>query len=162
FKKAIKLDPKFALAHDNLGTALAGKGKPEEAIACFRKAIEFGPKLAQAHYNLGNTLLARGKPEEAIACYRKVIEIDPNYPEAHCKLGHALAYQARFGESLAALRRGHELGTQRRGWPYPSAEWVRQAEAKAALVANLPAFLQGKHRPGDNKERLALAEVCLA
>jgi hypothetical protein len=48
----------------------------------------------------------------------------------------------------------------RRGWPHPSAEWVSQAEATAALEAKLPAFLKGEFRPGDNKERLGLAGVC--
>ncbi len=46
------------------------------------------------------------------------------------------------------------------GWRYPSAEWVHQAEAKAALELKLPAFLKGEFRPSDNQERLGLAGVC--
>src|SRR5262249_11023622 len=160
YRKAIELDPKLALAHNNLGNALAGKAQWDEAIECWKKAIKLDPKLTLAHYNLGNALQDKGQLDEAITAYRKATEIDPNFAEAHCNLGHALARQGRFAESLAALRRGHELGTKQPGWPYPSAAWVRQAEANAALEAKLPAFLKGAFRPGDTKERLGLAGVC--
>ncbi len=73
-----------------------------------------------------------------------------------------MARQGRFAESLAALERGHELGPKQPGWPYPSAEWVAQAEAKAAMEAKLPAFLKGEFQPRDNAERLVLAGVCQA
>ena len=45
YNKAIKLDPKFARAHNNLGIALNDKGQLDEAIASYRKAIELDPKL---------------------------------------------------------------------------------------------------------------------
>ena len=37
YRKAIELDPKFALAHNNLGNALEDKGQVDEAIACYRR-----------------------------------------------------------------------------------------------------------------------------
>jgi tetratricopeptide (TPR) repeat protein len=162
YRKAIELDPKHGPAHNNLGLALYAKGQRDEAIALHRKAIELDPKSPEAHCSLGAALSEKGQVDEAIACYKKAIELDPKYAEAYCNLGNALAGKGRFAESLAAYRRGHELGTQRPGWPYRSAEWVPRAEELAALEAKLPAFLQGKHRPGDNKERLGLAAVCQA
>src|SRR5262249_43039748 len=57
---------------------------------------------------------------------------------------------------------GHELGSKQPGWRNPSARWVRQAEANAALEAKLPALLGGEYKPGGNEERLALAAVCHA
>jgi serine/threonine-protein kinase len=160
YRKAIALDPKLANAHSNLGNALAHKGQEDEAIACYRKAIALNPKYANAHYNLGNALHRKGQEDEAIACYHKAIALDPKLANAHCNLGHSLASQGRFAESLAALRRGHELGSKRRGWRYPSAEWVRRAEAKAALEPKLAAFLKGEYQPKDAVERLGLAGVC--
>jgi tetratricopeptide (TPR) repeat protein len=55
-RKAIDLDPKYALAHSNLAAALREKDDVEGAIACCRRAIALDPKLALAHYNLGNAL----------------------------------------------------------------------------------------------------------
>ena len=37
YKKAIELDPKDAMAHNNLGIAHDGKGQVDEAIACTRR-----------------------------------------------------------------------------------------------------------------------------
>jgi tetratricopeptide (TPR) repeat protein len=159
-QKAIELDPKFAAPHTGLGNALLRKGKVDEAIACYRKAIELDPTFALAHYLLGNVLNDKGQVDEAIACFQKTIELDPKHAEAQCNLGGALAKQGRFVESLAALKRGHELGTKKSGWRYPSAAWVREAEAKAAMEAKLPAFQKDEFQPGDNQERLALAGVC--
>jgi tetratricopeptide (TPR) repeat protein len=160
YKKAIALDPKKVEAHSNLGLALARKGQVDEAIACFRQAIDLDPRYASAHYNLGLALWEKGKLDEAIACYRKAIALEPKNAEAHCNLGHTLRRLGRFAEALASLKRGHDLGTKRPGWSYPSAQWVRQAEGMAALEGKLPAFLKGEFQPKDTAERFRLAEVC--
>src|SRR5262249_55594897 len=84
------------------------------------------------------------------------------YARAHLSLGHAFRNQGRFAEALAAYQRGHELGTKQRGWPFPSAQWVRDAERMAALEAKLPAFLKGELQPRDAAQRLGLGGVCQA
>jgi serine/threonine-protein kinase len=162
FRKAIEANPKLPETHRNLGTALAGKGQVDDAIACYQKAIALDPKHARDHYHLGHVLRENGRWDEAVACYQKAIAIDAKYAEAHCNLGSVLEAQGRFAESLAAYQRGHELGTKQPGWRYPSARWVRQAAAKAALEAKLPAFLKGEFQPNGSTERLALARVCQA
>jgi predicted ribosomally synthesized peptide with SipW-like signal peptide len=162
FKKAIALDPKNAPARNNLGNALNGKGKLDEAIECYKKAIALDPRDAVARTNLGDALNGKGEFDEAIECYKKAIALDPMYAEAHCNLGSALATQGRFAESLEALKRGHELGTKRPNWRFPSADWVRRAEADAAMEAKLPEFLSGQLQPRDNQERIGLAGICAA
>jgi tetratricopeptide (TPR) repeat protein len=161
-KKAIALDPKFAKAHHNLGVTLKMKGRLDEAIACHKKAIALDPKYVLAHYNLGASLTGKGQLDEAIASFKKAIELNPRFAEAHCYLGHALRKQGQFADALAALKRGHELGTKQPGWPYPSAEWVREAEQLVALEAKLLAFLKGELKPKDATERLGLVGVCQA
>jgi len=59
------------------------------------------------------------------------------------------------------LRRGHELGSQKPNWPYPSPKWVREAEHLVELDAKLLKVLQGKSKPGDVPECLKLAWLCL-
>jgi serine/threonine-protein kinase len=80
--------------------------------------------------------------------------------EAHCNLGLALQNQGKFTHALAALRRGHELGSQKPAWPYPSANWVRRGERLVALESRLPTVLKGDMRAADAVESLGLAEVC--
>ena len=52
------------------------------------------------------------------------------------------------------------MGSKQPNWRYPSADWIRRAEASAALEAKLPAYLSGQLQPRDDQERLLLAEVC--
>ncbi len=48
YQKAIELDPKDAIAHNNLGLALQAKDQRDEAIASYMKAIELDPKPRQS------------------------------------------------------------------------------------------------------------------
>jgi hypothetical protein len=84
----------------------------------------------------------------------------PEHAEAHCNLSACLLNLGRCAEALEHVRRGHELGSKRPGWPYPSAQWVREAEMRAGFEANLPALLDGKAQPKDNGERRQYVILC--
>jgi serine/threonine-protein kinase len=159
-RKAIDLDPKYALAHHNLGNALKVKGRPDAAIREYQKAIDLDPKYAVAHYSLGNALRDKGQPDEAIREYRTAIGLDPDLAEAHCNLGHCLRDQGQFAAAVKELRKGHELGSRRPKWPYPSEQWLRQCERLAQLDGRLPAILADTEAPADNAERLGVAWLC--
>jgi tetratricopeptide (TPR) repeat protein len=139
---------------------LHDRGDMEGAIAAYKEAIRLDPTLTVAHYNLGIALNARTDVEGAIASYRRAIQSDPSHAEAHCNLGHALQSQGQFAAALAALKRGHELGSKRPGWRYPSAAWVRGCEHLLALDGRLAAVLAGTARPESPVQRLAFAQLC--
>jgi tetratricopeptide (TPR) repeat protein len=160
YRAAIALDPKYVRALDNLGNALRDKGQLEEAIQEYRKASKLDPKsaeFARDHNNLGNALKAKGRLGEAIGEYRAAIALDPKHAEAHCNLGLLLQTKGQYVEALALLRRGHELGSMRPGWRYPSAEWVRQAERMPALDILLPKVLNGEADLPDAADLMELA-----
>ena len=52
FEKAIKIDPYFVLAYNNLGEVYAFLAMYEEAIHEYEKALEINPKLSEAHFNM--------------------------------------------------------------------------------------------------------------
>jgi Flp pilus assembly protein TadD len=160
FREAIRLDPRFVQAHFNLGRALRQQNKLAEATAAFREAIRLRPESPQAHFNLGSALAEQGKRDEALAAYRQAIRLKPDFALAYCALGLELRKQGRLVDSLAALRRGHELGSKQPGWPYPSAQWARDAERFVALEKRLPDVLSGKLEPGGAAELVGLAQVC--
>jgi tetratricopeptide (TPR) repeat protein/serine/threonine protein kinase len=146
-RKATELDPGLAAAHHTLGVALGMKadqaeangplggvlsalvGRPREIVAALRRAAALAPHDFDVRYVLGTELLERGDWSGAAAELAEAVRLHPDHPEAHCNLGHALREQGRLDEALAELRRGHELGTKRPGWSYPSAEWVAECEA---------------------------------
>jgi hypothetical protein len=103
------------------------------------------------------------RPAEAEDAYRLALRHKPDYPKALCNLAFLIKKQGRFTEALALLQRGHALGEKDPRWPYPSAEWVRQAERLVDLDARLPQFLTGQAEPADAAERLVLAQqICQA
>jgi len=159
-RKAVELDPKRAPHHFDLARVLQSLGEHDAAADSFRRTVELDPNNAFAHYNLGWYQQDKHRWDEAVDSYRKAIEADPNYAEAHCNLAACLQNTGHLAEALQHARLGHELGSKLPGWSYPSAEWVRIAERRAALEAKLPEILAGNLQPRDNAERLECAAMC--
>lgn len=160
FRKAIALQADFPGAHANLGRVLRTLGNLPEAEIAYRKAVELKPGDANAYIRLGLVLTALDKLREAEAAYREAIRHAPADAEAHCSLAIVLIRQERFVEGLEERVRGHELGSRNPDWPYPSAEWVREAERLVELGPKLPMFLSRQTRPADATECWALAALC--
>ena len=57
YKETIRIRPNFALAHNNLGNALAQKGELKEAIDHYRETLKLKPDLVAAQKNLETALL---------------------------------------------------------------------------------------------------------
>jgi tetratricopeptide (TPR) repeat protein len=69
YDKALKIDPKYALALNNKGLALDKLGKYNEAIQSYDKALEIDPKYALALNNKG---LALNKLQDTKSEQRKI------------------------------------------------------------------------------------------
>ena len=108
-RKAIELDPDYALAYYTLGNVLCDQGKHEEAIEAYRKAIQLEPDFFLAYSKLGNALGKQGKLAEAIAACRKATELGPRCPMTYYNLGIVLQNQGKYGEAIAAYRKAIEL-----------------------------------------------------
>jgi eukaryotic-like serine/threonine-protein kinase len=159
-REAVRLNPDNGQVRGNLANALKGLGKTTEAEAVYREALRIDPKSPFPAYNLGNLLVEQGKLEEGEKFLREAIRRDNDYPEAHCNLGLLLYRLGRFREGVGHVRRGHELGTRRPHWPYPSAEWLEHGERMARAEARLPAILKGEPPPREGGELVALASLC--
>jgi serine/threonine-protein kinase len=105
-------------------------------------------------------LLVKKDWDGAVLELSTTVKLAPDFPEAHCNLGHALRPRGDFVAALVAYRRGHELGSKRPGWPYPSEKWIQECEGLVILDRRLAAILEEKSRPTDTAERLTLASLC--
>jgi tetratricopeptide (TPR) repeat protein len=94
-------NPDAWAAHNNLGIALAGEGRYDEAIGHYLQALVLKPEDAGAHNNLGDALQAMGRLREAIIHYRWALRIDADDALAHYNLANALR---QAGDIETALR----------------------------------------------------------
>ena len=56
YLKAIKLNPKYFEAYNNIGVAYTSWKKIDKAIKSFDRAIQINPSYAEAYNNKGNAL----------------------------------------------------------------------------------------------------------
>jgi tetratricopeptide (TPR) repeat protein len=100
YEQALRLKPDLAVAHYDLGIALAGQSKVQEAINHYEQALRIEPDYAEAHNNLGIALVRLGRMQEAIEQYQQALGIKPDYAEAQYNLGNALAQLGRLQEAI--------------------------------------------------------------
>ena len=82
YQEALRHNPGFAEAHNNLGQAYEALGRAEEALAEYRQALALNPELAQAWYNLAVALERQGQNSEARTAYQRCHQLlvaDPEY-----------------------------------------------------------------------------------
>tara|TARA_B110000438_G_scaffold264473_1_gene277177 strand:- start:2085 stop:4058 length:1974 start_codon:yes stop_codon:yes gene_type:complete len=89
YSKAIKINPNYVQAYNNLGVCKYKLGKKDEAIKVYEKAIKINPLHADTYNNLGVAfkLTEINANEKSIKFYKKAIEIEPNHADAHNNLG---------------------------------------------------------------------------
>jgi tetratricopeptide (TPR) repeat protein len=75
YDEAIRLEPKFAIAHYNRGLAWLGKKEYDKAVADYNEAIRSDSKLAMAYNNRGPGLAFTKAYDKAIADYNEAIRL---------------------------------------------------------------------------------------
>lgn len=74
----VRAQPASALAANLLGSALAGQGKTQAALAQFQTALKHDPFYAEAHLNAARALATAGRTEEALRSFRAAIARAPD------------------------------------------------------------------------------------
>jgi predicted TPR repeat methyltransferase len=104
YRAAIKLEPRMAHAHYNLGVLLQQKRDLAGACRAFDAALAHQPRFPEALNNLGNVLMALREFPRAEKCYRDAIAINEKFFFAHHGLGVLLVEANRFDEALKSLQ----------------------------------------------------------
>jgi tetratricopeptide (TPR) repeat protein len=86
YETAVRIDPNYADAYNNLAAVLASSDLPR-ALDCLRAAVRITPRNVEAHANLGSLLARQGNKDEAIRQYEIVLALNPRLPT----VGQALA-----------------------------------------------------------------------
>lgn len=121
-RRAVALDPGFALAHYNLGVLLARLGHRKAAELSYRQALDCRPQHLEARYNLGVLLADDGRNAEAETCYRQILQQAPGFAMASRNLASLLLQQGRFAE----------------GWRYYEARYSPDLPQRTAVAPGAP------------------------
>jgi tetratricopeptide (TPR) repeat protein len=160
FRRATEVDPKSVPAYLHLGDVLEGQGDLPGAERCWRRVTELEPNLPKVHASLGLLLQMRWDLPGAAASYRRALTLVPGYAEVHCNLGHVLLRQGNLRQALKEFQTGHDLGSRRKDWRYPSLQWIQRCQHFLELDRRLPAILKGESAPSGIAERIDLADLC--
>lgn len=90
FKLAIKNDPNYLDAYNNLGLTYIQIGESKKASQIFASAVKKGTNFTDLHNNYGLSLLIDGNYKEALASIQSALKINKRFKEAHYNL--ALLY----------------------------------------------------------------------
>jgi tetratricopeptide (TPR) repeat protein len=97
YEKAVKLNPQYAEAINNLGTIFYAKKSYRRAIGAYNKALKIAPNSASIYSNLGTAEFARKKYQEASEHYQKALALDPEVFEHRSTYG-TLLQERSIGE----------------------------------------------------------------
>ncbi len=81
FTKAVKKDPNFAFAWDNLGVCYRRTNRLRQAIECYDKSLKLDPKGSVPLMNRAAAYDLLGEHQNAIAAYEKYIDVYPDDAE---------------------------------------------------------------------------------
>ena len=112
FRRAVQLDPNFALAHARLGTVLSNLSEPAEAEKATRRAYELRDKVSErerGYIEARYFTTVERNPDKAIETYRLLLATYPDDYAAHSNLGSLYRQQGRFKEALQNLEQAVRL-----------------------------------------------------
>ncbi len=90
YEHAIKLDPKYSEAVNNLGTIDYAQKKYRAATSRYRAALKLKPDTASYYSNLGTAYFARKDYKKAVIAYQTAVKLDPDIFENHSTFGTTL------------------------------------------------------------------------
>jgi protein O-mannosyl-transferase len=94
------LTEKNYMAHNNLASALAEKGKMEEAIDNYNKAIRIKPDLYVSYSGRGLAYDRLGQDQRAVEDYNHAILLKPDYAEAYFNRGNSYDELGRYQQAI--------------------------------------------------------------
>jgi tetratricopeptide (TPR) repeat protein len=108
-RKAIQLDPKFAMAYARIGYAYSVTDfLPERGRPFLEKAFQMSDRLTEKdrQYVAAWYAIARQDYVTAIQTFRRIVDQYPLETEAYARLGRLLFREERPNETIAVVQRG--------------------------------------------------------
>jgi tetratricopeptide (TPR) repeat protein len=138
---AIRQNPKAEYLSD-LGIALAGEGRHEDALKSFEKSVQIKPDDAELWKNYGCGLLDMGRSAEALLTFQHVLKLKSGGWEAAFQIGLCLStrkpeYALSYLDRAAELQPDHAEILEARGITLHNLARFEEALAASRLALEL-------------------------
>ncbi|MBZ4033711.1 tetratricopeptide repeat protein [Flavobacterium sp. 17A] len=91
YKKAVKIDPNFAFAYDNMGICYRRLEQYDLAIDAYEKSLKIDPNGLMPLQNIAVVYSYKKEYKKAVKTYEKLSQIEPNNPEVFYGIGQMYA-----------------------------------------------------------------------
>jgi spermidine synthase len=168
FREALRIDPDYAQAHNNLAAMLQLAGQFDEALDHYRRALSLRPDNVEARGNLAQLLSRQGRSAEAAAEFEQMLAAKAEDPQALSGLAWIRATAAdatlrnpgeaiQLAERAAALTRRRDLAAlDALAAAYAAAGRFGEAVTTAQAAVDLAVAAGQGDIAAQFKERLAL------
>jgi tetratricopeptide (TPR) repeat protein len=109
YQRAIRINPKFAQAHNNLGVVYLHLRKNKSAYKAFKNALEIEPGYLEAHLNLAYCLLEQKALEGAELEFKICLQLNPNLSSTYNGLGVVFGMQKKYPEAIEQFKKALEI-----------------------------------------------------
>lgn len=112
YRRALRCDPRHAMAYGNLGVALAELGEHAAAKEAFQQAASIDPTFVEARLNLARWHANQRDPLAALSLLRELTTFHPSNADVWFEMGNALALLHRPDDARNAFEQAlkHRLG----------------------------------------------------
>jgi tetratricopeptide (TPR) repeat protein len=171
FRRALELNPNYALAHHWFGEFLVLRGRPDEGLVHLHQALTLEPLSLSTRNDLARALYCTRRYDEAIREAQHVLNLDPTFSNSYETLTYAYEQKHDYAQAvnvslqfarisgvpetqLAALR----TAFAKSGW---QAYWAARVDLlKKAPPGSVPAYVFAEDylRAGNRGEALHYLE----
>jgi TolB-like protein/Tfp pilus assembly protein PilF len=109
FRRAMELNPNYALAHTDYGWLLMCTGRIDKGVAENKRGQELDPLSLDTNTYLGMNLYYTRHYQAAAEQLQKTLEIEPDFWFARAYLGRAYGKLGRLPQAIAELQKAERL-----------------------------------------------------
>jgi DNA-binding winged helix-turn-helix (wHTH) protein/TolB-like protein/Tfp pilus assembly protein PilF len=134
FKRAIELNPNYAMAHNWYSQYLSFMGRTDEAIREAKRAQEIDPLSLFNNSTIGFVLYLARQYDQAIAAAIKTLELDRSFAVAHMIIGLSYLQKKMYEESISELQMAKNHPDSRALLGYAYAVAGKRSKAREILT----------------------------
>jgi thioredoxin-like negative regulator of GroEL len=143
YEKALKIDPQFEEAENDLGIVLMQLGKKAEGRTAFERALSANARYAPARVNLAKIAFDEKRYNDAYLLAKQALSSEPLNPGALFVAAESAFFKQDFAETISLTRTLHSLPHQQYSLAhFLAAKSLEVQHQPAAALAEYQTFLE--------------------